>query len=325
MGNPYFDNHNSDEQDLLEDLINEAIDIHGETFFYIPRTLSNNPEIDIFNEDRNSIFQHAYQFTGYIENASTVLEGNGYLFQKFGAVVDYNATITVSRRQWNKYVGFHGTTPLPDSPASGDLIYYPVTDQLFQIQYVNDKTEPFAQLGRFYTWRLSVSLFQYSSQDIETHNDDIDKFATLHSFDTNADNTKWGGVVGFDIVKSGDGYQTPPQIVIDSLTGSGFQCYVDLNENSGAIDNIVVTDPGFQYHSMDKAYVIGQCTSQAIVVPVIRTVTENVGTGYGTNQPNISKAREITNIDQLGDQFGPPNYDSGFDDVFGPPPPNLDL
>lgn len=135
MTNPYINTHEETEQDLLEDLIDESIAIHGEKFYYIPRKLSGDDSINIFNEDRNSIFEHAHPFTGYLENASMGLEGNGYLMQKFGAVVDYNATITVSRREWAKEVGFNGTTPLPDSPCSGDLIYWPLT--VNSLEYIN--------------------------------------------------------------------------------------------------------------------------------------------------------------------------------------------
>ena len=315
MTNPYINTKERSEQNLLEDLIDESIQIHGEEFWYIPRTLSGDDSINIFNEDRNSIFQHAHPFTGYLENASTGLEGNGYLMAKFGAMVDYNATITVSRREWAKEVGFHGDTPLPDSPCSGDLIYWPLTDQLLSIQFVDDKQNPFAQLGQFYTYRLTVSLFQYSSQTIDTGLQEIDKFETLKTFDTNADNSLWGGIVSFDIVKPGDGYQQPPQVVIDSVTGSGAEFFVDLNEENGAINDIIVTDPGFGYHSMDKAYVIGQCTDRAVVVPVIRTIVENAGEGYGTNTPNLKKAMELTDVDPAKSPFGAPNYPDTLDSI----------
>lgn len=317
MTNPYINTHEQSEQDLLEDLIDESIHIHGETFYYIPRTISNSDGLNIFNEDRNSIFKNAYPFTGYLENPSSGLEGNGYLMQKFGAVIDYNATITVSRREWAKEVGFHGTTPIPDSPASGDLIYWPLTDQLFEIKFVDDKLNPFAQLGQFYTYRLTIELMQYSSQTIDTGIQEIDKFETLKTFDTNADDSLWGGIVGFDIVKPGDGYQQPPQVVIDSLTGNGAQFFVDLDEESGAINDIVVTDPGQGYHSMDRAYVIGQCADRAEIVPVIRTIVENAGEGYGTNTPNLKKAMELTNIDPNETPFGAPPYPTTLDDVFG--------
>ena len=317
MTNPYINTHEESEQDLLEDLIDESIQIHGEQFYYIPRTLSNSDGINIFNEDRNSIFKNAYPFTGYLENPSSGLEGNGYLMQKFGAVIDYNATLTVSHREWAKKVGFHGTTPIPDTPASGDLIYWPLTDQLFEIKFVDDKLNPFAQLGAFYTYRLTIELMQYSSQTIDTGYQEIDKFETLKTFDTNADKSLWGGIVRFDIVKPGDGYQHPPQIVIDSLTGNGAEFFVDLNEESGAINDVIVTDPGQGYHSMDRAYVIGQCTDRAEIVPVIRTIVENAGEGYGTNTPNLKKAMELTDIDPNETPFGAPPYPDTLDSVFG--------
>lgn len=314
MTNPYINTKEHSEQDLLEDLIDESIQIHGEEFVYIPRRLSGSDGINIFNEDRLSEFRDTCTFTGYLENASVGLEGNGYLLQKFGAVVDYNATITISRREWER-MALTTEMTIPTSPCSGDLIYWPLTDQLLSIQFVDDRTNPFAQLGQFYTYRLTVSLFQYSSQTIDTGLHEIDKFETLKTFDTNADNSLWGGIVSFDIVKPGDGYQQPPQIVIDSVTGSGAEFFVDLNEESGAINDIIVTDPGFGYHSMDKAYVIGQCTDRAVVVPVIRTIVENAGEGYGTNTPNLKKAMELTDVDPNKSPFGAPKYPDTLDSI----------
>ena len=54
--------------------------------------------------------------------------------QKFGGIADLSATITISRREWEKNIGAHGTTIIPDSPCTGDLIYWPTTDQLFEIK-----------------------------------------------------------------------------------------------------------------------------------------------------------------------------------------------
>jgi len=315
--NPYLNTHEECEQDLLEDLVDECIHVTGEKLYYIPRKLSESDGINIFNEDRTSIFQNAYPFTGYIENAQSGLEGNGYLMQKFGAVVDYNVTITVGRREWNKRVGFHGTTIIPDSPCSGDLIYWPVTDQLFEIKFVDDKQNPFAQLGAFYTYRLTVELMQYSSQQINTGHDEIDKFETLKTLDTNADVSLWGGVVKFDIVKPGKGYIGQPEIVMKSLTGSGAQFWVDLDEETGAVNDVVVLDPGQAYHSMDRAEIHGECEEPAEVVPVIRTVTENTGDAFGTNAPNIKKAMEISDVSPKTTPFGPPEYPTTLEDVFG--------
>ncbi len=291
MANPYFDNHNEAEQNLIEDLINEAIDIHAETFYYVPRTLSSTAEIDIFNEDRNSIFKNAYPFSGYLENPNTGLEGNGYLMQKFGGIVDLSATITISRREWEKNIGSHGTTIIPNSPCTGDLIYWPTTDQLFEIKFVDDKAY-FAQLGRFYTFKLTVELMQYSSQHIDTGMPEIDVFESLKTFDVDPDNSLWGGLVEVQIIDPGLGYQEPPEIVVDSLTGSNARAFVTLNPDDGSIAAIAIEDHGEGYHSTDQAYVIGKCEKKAIVQPIFRTIIENAGDAWGSNEAFIKEGLE---------------------------------
>lgn len=318
MTNPWIDTHNADEQDVLEDLIDEAIAIHGETFYYIPRSISDSDGLNIFNEDTNSIFEHSYPFTGYLENPTSGLEGNGYMLQKFGGVIDYNATITVSKREWNKEVGFHGTTPIPDSPASGDLIYYPLTSQLFEIKFVDDKTNPFAQLGSFYSYRLTIELFQYSSQRINTGIQEIDKFETLNTFDVDASNSLWGGIQDIEIIDRGSGYQQPPEIVVDSLTGSQASFEVTLTDDGG-LKSVKVLDPGFGYHSDDVGYVIGNCSSKAKIKPIINTIVENVHDGYGNNTPDFEKATQLTNITKANRKFGGLNSNNikSLNDNFG--------
>ena len=65
---------------------------------------------------------------------------------------------------------------------SGDLIYYPLTKGLFEIKFVKHQ-EPFYQLGRLYTYKLDIELFQYSSERINTGVPEIDMFEDLKTFD----------------------------------------------------------------------------------------------------------------------------------------------
>jgi hypothetical protein len=58
-------------------------------------------------------------------------------------------------------------------PLEGDLIYFPLTNGLFEIKFVEHEN-PFYQLGKLYTYKLSCELFQYSQEDIETGWSDID-------------------------------------------------------------------------------------------------------------------------------------------------------
>jgi hypothetical protein len=111
------------------------------------------------------------------------LAGQGAMIQKFGLLMDQSATLTVARKRWTDLIGIHGTTYLPNRPNEGDLIYYPLTKGLFEIKFVKHQ-EPFYQLGRLYTYKLDVELFQYSSEKIDTGVAEVDVFEDLKSFDT---------------------------------------------------------------------------------------------------------------------------------------------
>jgi hypothetical protein len=104
------------------------------------------------------------------------------MIQKFGLLMDQSATLTVARKRWTDLIGIHGTTHLPNRPNEGDLIYYPLTKGLFEIKFVKHQ-EPFYQLGRLYTYKLDVELFQYSSEKIDTGIPEVDVFENLKSFD----------------------------------------------------------------------------------------------------------------------------------------------
>jgi hypothetical protein len=101
---------------------------------------------------------------------------------KFGLTMDQSATLTVARKEWLNLVGAYGTTILPERPSEGDLLYFPLTGGLFEIKFVAHQ-DPFYQIGRLYVYKLTVELFQYSSEKINTGEVNIDVFETLKSFD----------------------------------------------------------------------------------------------------------------------------------------------
>lgn len=177
--NSYFTQGTVGEQDLIEDLIIESLKIYGKDFLYIPRTRVSTDKI--FGEDRLSKFEYAYPIEMYFDNI-TSFAGQGAMIQKFGLLMDQSATLTVARKRWNELVGVHGTTYLSNRPVEGDLIYYPLTKGLFEIKFVKHQ-EPFYQLGKLYTYKLDVELFQYSSERIDTGIPEVDAFENLKSFD----------------------------------------------------------------------------------------------------------------------------------------------
>lgn len=177
--NVYFTHGTRNEQYLVEDLIIESIKIYGETFYYVPRTIIAKDEI--LGEDRLSQFKDAYPIDMYLENVEGY-EGQGAFIQKFGLMLEQSATLTVARRTWERVVAKHGDTMLPNRPAEGDLLWFPLTNALFEIKFVEHQ-DPFYQLRKLYVYRLSVELFQYSSEKIDTGMERIDVFETLKTFD----------------------------------------------------------------------------------------------------------------------------------------------
>ena len=177
--NPYFTQGTTGEQDLIEDLIIESLKIYGKDFLYIPRKLVSVDKI--FGEDRLSKFENAYPIEMYFDNI-TSFAGQGAIIQKFGLLMDQSATLTVARKRWTDLIGRFGETVIPTRPAEGDLIYYPLTKGLFEIKFVKHQ-EPFYQLGKLYTYKLDIELFQYSSEKLETGIPEVDVFEDLKSFD----------------------------------------------------------------------------------------------------------------------------------------------
>lgn len=159
----------SSEQLLVEDLIIEAMKIYGMDVYYLPRSLQNLD--NLFAEDSIAEFKTAFPIEMYLESVNGF--GEQYQLSKFGIQLEESATFEVARRRWDEVVGRTGTSLLPLRPAEGDLIYFPKTDSLFEIKNVSDKN-PFYQIGKLYTYKLDVELFQYSSENVETGIPEID-------------------------------------------------------------------------------------------------------------------------------------------------------
>jgi hypothetical protein len=179
MRSVYFTNGTRDEQYLLEDLTIESIRIYGQDMYYIPRILVAKD--NILGEDRLSQFRNAYPIEMYLESVSG-FEGQGAFINKFGLMMEQSATLTVARRTWERFVGKHSDATLPNRPAEGDLLYFPLTNGLFEIKFVEHQ-DPFYQLGKLYVYRLEVELFQYASEVIDTGISSLDAFESLKTFD----------------------------------------------------------------------------------------------------------------------------------------------
>jgi hypothetical protein len=179
--NPTLNTGNTNEQGLLEDLIIEAIRARGQEFYYIPRTLVAKD--GVFGEDRLSQYKQAFPIEMYLES-SMGFEGSSSFLAKFGHVIDQTAKLTVARRRWTQLIGNSGNSQLPNRPAEGDLLYFPLTTGLFVIKNV-EYQDSFYQLNKLYTWKLSIELFTYSSETIATGIPEVDQVQVNKALDLN--------------------------------------------------------------------------------------------------------------------------------------------
>lgn len=259
MANPYLNFRETVEQDLVEDLINEAIDIHSEQFYYIPRKLVSVD--DILGEDRLSEFKTAYPIDAYLESVPN-LEGQGMMIQQFGAMIDYTANLVISIKKWKELIGHFGQTILPNRPCEGDLMYYPLGGGLFEIKFVDTKN-PYAQLGKFYVYRLTIESFQYNSEKIDTGIDAIDAFEALRTFDELSGNKSDNGGIGkIEVISGGKGYSRP-KIKVISEFGKGAK--FKIHTSKGVITNIDVLCEGQGYKEGDEIIISGNCEEPAVL------------------------------------------------------------
>jgi len=163
MAKNSFFKHTSNEQQVVEDLTIESIQIHGQDVVYIPRTLVSQDEI--FGEDTISKFTSGTEIEMYIESVDG-FEGDGDFISKFGLEVRDSMSLVVSKKRFQQELSM-------TRPLEGDLIYFPLTNGLFEIKFVEHEN-PFYQLGKLYTYKLSCELFQYSQEDVDTGWSDVD-------------------------------------------------------------------------------------------------------------------------------------------------------
>lgn len=155
---------NVDEQDLISNLIAEAIEQRGDDAHYILRDLIN-PDF-LFGESPMSDFKEYYLIPVFVESIEH-FNGNGDMFDSFGVNYIESSIYQVASEVFKKKVGEPANIP---RPREGDLIYLPISDSLWEITKVKMDLK-YYQVGRNHSYRLVCKLFTYSHEDIETDTD----------------------------------------------------------------------------------------------------------------------------------------------------------
>lgn len=160
----------SNEQNLIQDLVDEQIKLFGQDVYYVPRTL-------LIDRSINDVILQKYEDNVLIEMMLVTVDGFGgsaaVAMSKFGLRLSDEIVYTVSRRRWINYVETQIDTIVPDRPNEGDLIYVPMTKNLYEIKFV-DRASPFYQLGKNYTFTMTCELMEKADNYFNTGNDEID-------------------------------------------------------------------------------------------------------------------------------------------------------
>lgn len=158
--NPYFYN-NTNEQNLVEDITVEIIKATGQDCLYVPREYLS---IDrVFGEDPGSSFTTTYTIEMYLQSFKG-FDGTDIITQ-FGIEIKDKVSLVMARRRFKEEVTNKNTAIT--RPREGDLIYFPTSKSLFEINFVEHEN-PFYPLGKLYSYLITAELFTYSYEKIET-------------------------------------------------------------------------------------------------------------------------------------------------------------
>ena len=177
---PYFPTYyggTSGEQGLLQDLVDEQIKLFGTDIYYMPRTILKDNTLDdiIYNK-----YTEQFQIEMMLQN----VEGFGSpseFISKFGLRITDEVRFSVSQRRWDAEVAEHNPTlTVNGRPNEGDLLYFPLTQDLYEIKFV-EREDPFYQLGKIYYYTMTAEIYEYGSDDISTGVAEIDAIETIFS------------------------------------------------------------------------------------------------------------------------------------------------
>jgi len=284
------------EKNLYSNLLTEAIQIFGHDVYYLDRTLTN--EDTLFGEDNLAKFTTQNKIEMYIDNGDGGFAGERELMTQFGLQNLSQVTFTVSKTRFQDltkqmtiesgtstlsgsiqleaasldstvvdisssydggYLISEATSTDADRPLEGDLIYHPVLDKIFQINFV-DHDEPFYQLDNNPVYKLQCRLFDYSSEVIDTDIAAIDAIETEHTMDAlgyqmTLEQTAFVNEnIRLEIGISTNGDQG---LLLEETSGDNL---IGENDTSGVGESIILENPadsGDDSYLLNEDYVVG--------------------------------------------------------------------
>jgi len=272
---PYFPTYysgHSGEQNLVQDLVDEQIKLFGSDIYYIPRIVLQDSTLD---EVRYSKYQEQFQIEMILQNVMGFGD-NAEFISKFGLRITDEIIFRVSTRRWTEEVTEHNPTlTVPERPNEGDLLYFPLTEDIYEIKFVG-KEEPFFQFGKIQFYAITAEIYEVGQDDFDTGVETIDSVERLFDnaiklvmdpggsgdftvgeevvgdeFLAKATSTITGDAVTSVTVTDGGAHYkvaTPPTVTITGGGGSGATATATVS-STGIVNGITITAGGTGYTS----------------------------------------------------------------------------
>ena len=277
---PYFPTYyssSSGEQNLVQDLVDEQIKLFGSDIYYIPRVVLTDSTLD---EVRYSKYQEQFQVEMLLQNVSGFGDGAEFV-SKFGLRITDEVKFRISTRRWDEVVAQHNPTLAYDGrPNEGDLLYFPLTQDIYEIKFV-EKESPFFQFGKIQFYTLTAELYEVGSDTFDTGVEEIDDIEL-----------EFGAAIKLIMDPGGTG----TFVVGEEVVGDEFLAKATATTDGDAVDSITITDSGLHYNSAlpptvtisggggNGATATASVSSTGLVTSILIT---NGGSGY-TSAPTVT-------------------------------------
>jgi len=172
MKSIYFPQHGgvNTEQALIQSLVDEQIKLFGSDVYYLPRKMIKDVAL-------NDVLYSEFTTQYMIEMLLINVEGFGSpseFISKFGLRITDEITMVVSQNRWSQvFQEFADITTVDGRPNEGDLIYLPLTQDLYEIKFV-EREAPFYQLGKNYIYTMTAEIYELGNDEFETGIEEID-------------------------------------------------------------------------------------------------------------------------------------------------------
>jgi len=304
MKKVYFPQHGgvATEQNLVQDLVDEQIKLFGSDVFYIPRVHLKDKSL---GEVIQSEFNQSYMIEMFLVNVEGFGAGAEFV-SKFGLRITDEISFVVSRRRWEQSANPALNLAVDGRPNEGDLIYFPLTEDLYEIKYV-ERENPFFQLGKQYFYQLTAELYEQGADKFDTGIDEVDdierEFSNITTLNVGLTTRQTatgtllvdssGVITGATVVLAGTGYNSPPSVTINNA-GNGSGGLIETSIMDGGVVTLTVANGGSGYDPSNLPTITIDAPPEAIQFVNDEHVVIGGFTGQGAGRTWTSSDKVIT-------------------------------